>query len=281
MAHVASRNPKTAADERFEEYLSDHAVPYEYEPPWDERLEVSAEVNPDFLIDPAGAQVVAEVKQFEATHITDRDARVGTLSDRDVYGHQRAKMTEAAREQLRPFASAGVPLVVVLANPLGADVAMDFHHIAHAILGNPKFTISVGPDAPPDDPGEYIAEDYGAFRSVTDTGPVNHHPHVSAVVVVHERRHETDWIEQRLRQEPRVEDLSQTGEQMVRYLKIVEDARKRGEVPEGTYRWVEVYDLSGNPTPPGFKGVPLPRAVFNGPRDQWYGFTGEGLGEID
>jgi hypothetical protein len=141
MAHVASRNPKTAADERFEEYLVDHGVPYEHEPPWEKCLKVSAEVNPDFLIEPAGAQVVAEVKQFEATHITDRQVRVDTLSDRDVYGHQRAKMTEVAREQLRPFAGAGVPLVVVLANPLGADVAMDFHHVAHAILGNPKFTI--------------------------------------------------------------------------------------------------------------------------------------------
>ena len=35
---------------------------------------------------------------------------------------------------------------------------------------------------------------------------------------------------------------------MVRYLKIVDEARKRGEVPEGSYRWVEVFDLSGNPT---------------------------------
>jgi hypothetical protein len=100
---VASRNPKTAADERFEEYLADHGLPYESEPPWKERLKVSAEVNPDFSIDPAGAQVVAEVKQFEATHIPDGRVRVGTLSDRDVCGHQRAKMTEAAREQLRPL----------------------------------------------------------------------------------------------------------------------------------------------------------------------------------
>jgi hypothetical protein len=190
-------------------------------------------------------------------------------------------MTDAAHEQLLPFAEASVPLAVVLANPLAADVMMDFHHVSHAILGNPKFTIAVGPNAAPDAPGGYIAEDYGAFISITKQGLVNHHPHVSAVVVVQERTHEADWIEQRLRQEPRVEDLSKTGEEMVRFLKIVDEARIRGEVPEGSYRWVEVYDLSRNPTPPGFQGVPLARAVFSGPRDLWYGFTDAGFEEID
>ena len=88
-------------------------------------------------------------------------------------------------------------------------------------------------------------------------------------------------IEQRFEQEPRVDDLSKTGEEMVRYLKIVDEARKRGEVPEGSYRWVEVFDLSGNPTPPGFHGVPLPRSVFDGPRDRWFGFTDDAFAEMD
>jgi hypothetical protein len=38
-------NPKTAADERFAGYLVDNEIAYEYEPPWDERLGISAEVK--------------------------------------------------------------------------------------------------------------------------------------------------------------------------------------------------------------------------------------------
>jgi hypothetical protein len=278
---MADRHPKTAADERFAAYLVDHAIAYEYEPPWRERLGVSAQVEPDFLIEPEGAQVVAEVKQFETRHITDRPGRGGTLAPQKVFGHVRAKMTQAAREQLLPFAEVGVPLIVVLANPLGADVMLDDYHVMHAILGNPKVTFTVGSDAPPDDPGEHIAEDYGAFVAVTDDGLINYHSHVSAVVVVHERAHETDWIKQRLRREPQVDDLSKAGEEVVRYLQIVEEARTRAEVPEGSYRWVEVFDLSDNPTPPGFQGVPLPRNVFSGPRDRWYGFREDNFGELD
>jgi hypothetical protein len=282
---MATSNPKTPADERFEGYLVDHEIPYEYEPPWEARLGVSAEVNPDFLIEPAGARVVAEVKQFETTHITDRLTRSGgvaTLGDREVYGHLRAKMISVAREQLLPFAEVGVPLVVVLANPLGADVSMDSFHLTHAIVGNPKYRVSVGPNARPDDPGEYVAEDYGAFISVTESGLVNHHPHVSAVVVVHERAYERDWIKAKRAEEPDVDSFENRGAAMDHYLGVPDRLAAEGETPpEGSYRWVEVYDLSGNPTPPGFKGVSLPRAVFSGPRDRWYGFTDDGFGEMD
>ena len=284
---MASSNPKTAADERFEAYLVDHGIPYEYEPPWQERLGVSADVNPDFLIDSAGARVVAEVKQFQTTHITDRLTRSGgvaTLGDREVFGHLRAKMTDTAREQLLPFAGVGVPLVVVLANPLGADVNMDFDHVAFAALGNMKARITIGPDGLPNDanePARLVADGYGAFISVTDKGLVNYHPNVSAVVVVHERTNKQDWIEVTLANDRDPEGLEDVGAAMVRYLNTIRRLEEAGEAPEGSYRWVEVYDLSGNPTAPGFQGVPLPRAVFSGSRDRWYGFTDEGFAEMD
>jgi len=54
-----------------------------------------------------------------------RSGGVATLGDREVFGHLRAKMTDTAREQLLPFAGVGVPLVVVLANQLAADVNVD------------------------------------------------------------------------------------------------------------------------------------------------------------
>lgn len=109
-----------------------------------------------------------------------------------------------------------------------------------------------GPNAALDDPGKYTAEDYGAFISVTRAGLVNHHPYVSAVVVVHERAHEQDWIEARFVEEPDVDSFENTGAAMAHYLGVRDRLAACGETPpEGSYRWVEVYDLSGNPTPAG------------------------------
>src|SRR5437763_10830303 len=118
-------NPKTAADERFEAYLADHGIPYAYEPAWEELFGINLADNPDFLVDPDGTRAICEVKQFETRRITDRLIKSGgaaTLSDQEVFGAIRAKLTEAAREQLRAFAGLRVPLVVTLANRLAADV---------------------------------------------------------------------------------------------------------------------------------------------------------------
>jgi hypothetical protein len=35
---------------------------------------------------------------------------------------------------------------------------------------------------------------------------------------------------------------------------------------------VDVYDLSGSP---GFTGTPVPRSMFDGDNDVWFGFVGE------
>jgi hypothetical protein len=47
----------------------------------------------------------------------------------------------------------------------------------------------------------------------------------------------------------------------VRYLAAAREARERGEIPDGSYQWVEVYELDGD------TAVALPRHLFRGPRD--------------
>jgi hypothetical protein len=246
---VARSNPKTAADERFEAYLSEHRIPFEYEPDWAEEFGIEVEDTPDYLVDPDGTRVICEVKQFESTRIKDRllrtPGRAVGISPREEFGPIRSKVTQTAREQLSPFQGLGVPLVVVLADPLNADVQLDSYSVAHALLGNPKVTFSVGPEGPTDAPVTEKAEDYGALISIQPDGKiVNHHPFVSAIVVVEQ------WPPSAV-------------------------------VSEDSCRWVHVYDVSDNPTPPGFNGAPLPRAVFSGARDRWYGFKGERFREID
>jgi hypothetical protein len=66
MATLARTNPKTAADERFEAYLVDHEIPYEYEPPWEERLGVIAD-DESRLPKPLARQGLLEVLNAPAT----------------------------------------------------------------------------------------------------------------------------------------------------------------------------------------------------------------------
>jgi hypothetical protein len=275
----------TLGEEITAAYFTEHGVPFCFEPPWREVFGIDVDVNPDFLVDPAGVRAVLEVKQFETTRLADRlvgRSGVMTLAEKDVYGPIRWQITQPAREQLLPFAGLGVPLVVGLTNPLVPHIQLDTFHMTHAILGNPKYTFRVGPDGPGE--GNMLAEDYGAFISITGTDEdrrlVNHHPHIYAVVVIHEREVAADWRTAVLAEVVPKPSPDAGHHERVAHMIRVKDALDRPQ-PEGAYRWASVYDLSGNPTPPGFQGTPLPRTLFSGPRDKWFGFTAEGFGPLE
>lgn len=276
----------TVGEEVVATYFAEHGVVFQFEPPWSEVFGIEVVDNPDFLVDPGGVRAVAEVKQFETTRIRDRLAggRVAILGEADVFGSIRRQITQPAREQLKAFAGLGVPLVVVLTNPLGADVQLDFFHVAHAILGNPTYTVPIGPEGAVGE-GRMIAENYGAFVSTGPEGAptklVNHHPHVSAVVVIHERELAADWRQGVFAQEPKLSPDAGRDARIARANRLIEALERAGDPPEGAYRWASVYDLSGNPTPPGFRGAPLPRSLFDGPRDEWFGFRDGEFGALD
>ena len=100
------------------------------------------------------------------------------------YGPERFKMNDSTR-QLLAFQGLGVPLVIVLANPVFSDVTLDVHTVAPAILGNDQVRVLVGPDAPLDQEGVPTVGPHGTFRyEHPDGGLENFPPHVSAVVVV-------------------------------------------------------------------------------------------------
>jgi hypothetical protein len=117
-----------------------------------------------------------------------------------------------------------------------------------------------------------MLENYGAFASPVKEGEgfENRHPHIAAVVVVHERLYSTDWREEILARY-RVPNRSMDAaiEAYLEAQREIDAASERGEEPEGSYRWVSVYDVNGD------EAVPLPEGWFNGPRDERYGF-GEG-----
>jgi hypothetical protein len=100
-------------------------------------------------------------------------------------------------------------LLVLLANPLGADVMLDEHHVQAAMWGNPGFVIPIDMSTGGRLEGReaYLRlENYGVFASPEvkrQGGRLGEPPpHVSAVVVVHERPRSMDWREQVMHRHP-------------------------------------------------------------------------------
>jgi hypothetical protein len=275
------------AEQRFAAYLGSHGYTWSFEPDYQAEfmLEAPLTTKPDFILTREGERAVGEVRQFETTRIRDRLAKSGgyvAWSDQEVYGPLRSGIWEKA-EQLRPLTGVGVPLVVVLANPLNADVMLDEQHLQAAMWGNPAFVIPIdtstgGPAQ--GHPSYYQLEDYGVFASpVMEGGKVaswqNRHPHVSAVVVVHERQHSMDWREEIMHRYPAADQSFDAAlEAATRGLKEIEAAIARGDEPEGAYQWVSVYEVNGD------EAVPVPADWFDGMRDERYGYTDGGYGRL-
>jgi hypothetical protein len=174
-------------------------------------------------------------------------------------------------------------LLVVLANPLNADVMLDAHHVQAAMWGNPGYVIPI--DTATGGPAEgqeayWKLEDYGAFASpVMEDGQIvgwqNRHPHVTAVVVVHERPHSADWREEMMRRHPAADSSFEAAtDAALKAIQDINEAIARGEEPEGSYRWASVYEVNGE------ESVPLPADWFDGPRDERFGYADGGYGRL-
>jgi hypothetical protein len=274
---VTELNP---GERRFAAYLDEQGYSWKHEP--DYRVELALTrppaTKPDFLLERDGQRAVAEVRQFESSvlqnHLSGR-GRVGAVAPEKVFGQQRSALWEKA-EQLRPLAGMGVPLVIVLVNALGKLVSLDDFHIQAAMWGNPGFAFTIDPASGGLTEGgqPYLRmEDYGVFASpILDDGKTvvwrNQHPHITAVLVVHERLYSADWREEilaRYRAPNRSIDAAMVS--TLEALREVEARQQRGEEPKGSYRWVSVYEVNGE------EAVPLPKGWFNGPRDERYGFA--------
>jgi hypothetical protein len=226
-------------------------------------------------------RAICEVRQFESTVIRDampEGGGVRSLSAKQVYGPLRSGIFEKAK-QLRPFAGMGLPLVIVLANPLNADVTLDPHHMVAAMFGNPAVSIPIdlrtGASVPSSEPA-LTMQDYGVFRS-PQHGPdgsvtwFDRHPHVSAVAVVNERAHADDWRESIIaRHRTPDADLPVAREALLRALNEIDARTANGEVPVGSYRWITVYETDGE------EAAPLPRDWFAESRDRRFAFGAEG-----
>jgi hypothetical protein len=264
--------PWTNSETRFAEYLIVHGYQPERDVDWGARFGVDTPKDPDFLVSRAGEDLaICEVKEFTDTPLDRRlaDARYATSSSAELYASVSDAVRDAAREQLRPFADIGLPLVVVLANPHGKMVALTPETMPMSLFGiTETILIDVGPGAPPPTNARLILGGRGALVDDRPEFRAEYpHPYLSAVVVLHARRKADDYLDMLLAQQRRTrpphshEDNLENGAAV---LEVFAEADQAGLVPSGEYEWVTVFDLSAHPQ---FRGTPLPPHAFDGGRD--------------
>lgn len=234
---MASQN---LSEERFERYLGEQGYTFEHEP------DLGVTTRPDYFIARDSEQALCEVKEFSTTAIRDALApmRAGVLSDKQVFGAVRNQLDAAAR-QLRPLAERGLPLVVVLANPRGADVSLDPEDVMAAMYGSPAFSIPVGPEGAAGE-GTYFLNRDGAYTAKA--------AYISAVVTLHEWGADQEWADREVK---RFEDAWE-------FLRWADEERRAGRVPEGSRRFVHVFHTASAAVG---QATPLPETMFNGPDD--------------
>lgn len=271
------------AEIRFAAYMDACGHTYGFEPDYQVALGLPAPVatKPDFLIERSGVRAVCEVRQFETTRVRDALERAGgymSTDGKELLVGIRSALFEKAK-QLEPFGGLGLPLIVVLSNPLGADVVLDAHHVPAAMFGNLSVRIPIDPalgGAPAGIQPHLALEDYGVFRSPVrvagqSVGRTNRHPHLSGVLIVHERRHSDDWRREVVAQHPPAEDsMAAMTDATLDAMKAVSEAVAAGHEPSGAYQWADFYELDGD------TATPVPADWFRGTRDRRFGFHAAG-----
>ena len=156
---------------------------------------------------------------------------------------------------------------------------LDDRRLPAAMFGNPGFHFAVDPASGSMAEGTSISltlENYGVFRSPIQNGNrivgwENRFPFVSAVAVVHERQRSADWRDEILQSVAVAdESLEAAVEATVRATKIVEARVAAGEEPQGSYQWVDLYELDGDQT------AAVPTAWFDAELDLRHGFLDDG-----
>lgn len=179
-ALIGVSNEPTPGDLVFEAFLTERPdYAFRREPDWEAEVGVVTGKNPDYLVERSGQQVIAEVKSFETTKLHRRlmDQRTIAASAKETHGPIREAVRTAAK-QLKPFAGAGLPLVVVLTNPRHIMVDLSEFAVIGAIMGDPQFVIPIG------EGGGAVAE--GHQQTGRDGVLLRERQYVSAVVVASE-----------------------------------------------------------------------------------------------
>ncbi|MFF0250801.1 hypothetical protein [Streptosporangium sandarakinum] len=251
------------AEEWFDRYLSERG--YSADIPDD-----SDRKNPDRLITvPDGRQVVCEVKSF-ATFGLLKEARFRegsggirvsqpmARSQKEALQPIRDKIKEAAK-QLKRYQDDGLPLMVILANPMNCPVPFDESSVIAAMYGDIDAVFEVT------EPG--AAHEGTSWLQAGRNGKLtSDHHYISAVALLCERPHSaawaTAWFDENRPRFDRIQDM------IAAYLEVAE----ADSVPQGSEVFLTVIETIGE------EAVRLPRDLFNGPLDLRCGPAPDGTG---
>lgn len=235
-------DPGAAAEARVARYLNERGYAFAIEP------DLGIAKRPDFVVTAEGHTVVAEVKAFD-TYGMFTDAVPNQLMARSLKEALRPirRQISNAAVQLRELQGRGWPLVVFLDNPAGRPIPIDSPYmVVSAMYGDIQMEAAVSTDG-----------SLGDLRAVAGRNGklTNDHPYISAVAVVRREDHAAAWAAQWF-------DTHQAafGDDVVALAAAFAEASAT-DAPEGDEIFLEVFEAI-SPT-----AVPLPRNVFNGPRD--------------
>lgn len=230
------------AEARVARYLRERGYAFEVEP------EFGTGRHPDYLITAGEHTLVAEVKAFE-TYGMFEDAvpeQVMSRSLTEALVPIRKQIKKAAG-QLKGLQDRGWPLVIMLDNPGGRPIPFDSPHlILSAMYGDLTLQAPVMADGVL---GDFtgVAGRNGSLR--------NDHPYISAIAVVRREDHAAQWAGAWHDQ-----NRAQFGNDDQALAAAF--AKASHEAPEGDDLFLEVFETLST------EAVPLPRKVFNGPRDR-------------
>lgn len=242
------------AEEWFNQYLSERGYQ------WQEEPAMGTARNPDRLITTSGHLVVAEVKSFATDGLLKnaifsdtgtegiRVSQPMSRDSKDALAPIRKKIKEAAG-QLKELGERGWPLIIVLANPLNKPIPLNEPNVVSAMYGDLTAQGTLGPD------GKIAEWVWAAGRN----GKLrNDHKHVSAVAILHHRHHAQDWADGWFDENRKRFGAHGTAAMLKAFQADAHQA------PQGSYVWLTIFETLSE------TAAPLPRDIFNGPRDVRY-----------
>ncbi|MGI8329278.1 hypothetical protein ACRYCC_04890 [Actinomadura scrupuli] len=244
------------AEQWFNRYLDDRGYTFQEKP------DPGGARRAGRLVQAGDRPVLCEVTAFTADgrfediavpEIGAEEILVGEPVARDL-----TETLQPIREQISAAASAGLrrwkdkdgPLVLVLADPMDKPIPLEPSLVVAAMYGDPE-------DARPA-AGEpaWVAGEKGRMTA--------RYPSVSAVAVLRLRTYAQDWVDAWISANSHAYS---SAAQMLTAIRRYDHA-----APDGDYVVLDVFETLSP------EAVPLPRDIFNGPRDARYGPTPEGDG---
>jgi hypothetical protein len=252
-------NPPTESETWFDEYLLTNG--YTFDPEFD----LGVRTDPDRLIDRAGFEAVCEVKEFTTDAMQRRwpegGSQFGSFGYQEWFLRVQRSISEAA-EQLEPVAGRGWPLVIVFANPHGANVPLSADELIEAMYGELRvsFPLDVETGGPAADPVWTLGEG-GRFAK-------GEAPWISGVATLRrgDYLHEwqNDWVARWKTEHPSstTADLRELAALwMSEIAPELERARIEEHAPTGTYYYVHLVETASE------EAVPIPREIFDAEHD--------------